>query len=148
MTVHLKTAQHNTPQPQPADHRKPKRDRRHHAIKRPARNREQGKGLPFAPDSSSTFATSNSATQLDGLLRPRRPTRRRPRLVRFFSDFTIEKAFTLISLVGSIALTILCTLDLTTSWPWMRASPLFDWFYLAIGIALFCLTINVFLDQS
>ncbi|MBB3206141.1 hypothetical protein FHS27_001949 [Rhodopirellula rubra] len=148
MTVHLKTAQHNTPEPQPADRRSPKRDRRHHAIKRPARNREQGEGQPSTSNSSPTFATSNSATQLDGYPIPRRPTRRRPRLVRFFSDFTIEKAFTLISLVGSIALIILCTLDLTTSWPWMRASPLFDWFYLAIGIALFCLTINVFLDQS
>ncbi|EMI53298.1 membrane protein [Rhodopirellula sallentina SM41] len=73
--------------------------------------------------------------------------RKHRRWSNFFRDFWIEKSFTLFSLVTSVVIATLCTADLVSRWPWMRASPLFDWSFLFVGIAMFILGCHVFSDQ-
>ncbi|MDV6030746.1 MAG: hypothetical protein F9B45_11745 [Phycisphaera sp. RhM] len=67
---------------------------------------------------------------------------------KFFSGFTLEKSFTILSFLVASGLIVLCSLDLAVAWPWMHASLLFDWTYLGVGVAMLWLTWDVFNDQS
>ncbi|WP_147868618.1 hypothetical protein [Stieleria maiorica] len=78
-----------------------------------------------------------------------RPRRGRPsRLVRFFRGFSVEKSFTVLSLLVASGLITICSLDILLAWPWKHASLLFDWTYLLAGFVLLGLTYDVFRDQS
>ncbi|MCM2373676.1 hypothetical protein [Aporhodopirellula aestuarii] len=124
-------------------------------IHRPRTHAEQPREKPSAPASTrenagvgfAEFAYSQTE-YVETLPRLHRPRREAPRIRRFFRGFSFEKLFTLVSFLVAITLIAVCVADLTTAWPWMKASPMFDWCYLLAGCGLLCLTINTFFDQS
>ncbi|WP_372897001.1 hypothetical protein [Stieleria sp.] len=137
-STHRSSSTERTRRPRRSERRARENDARQprrHAIK-PTWDRSN------RPDAAAV-ATGAPATST-------RPTsrRRKSRLGRFFSGFTREKSFTILSFLVASGLIVLCSLDLAFAWPWMHASLLFDWTYLGVGLAMLWLTWDVFNDQS
>ncbi|WP_182865146.1 hypothetical protein [Stieleria mannarensis] len=80
--------------------------------------------------------------------RPRPRRGRSSRLTRFFRGFSVEKSFTVLSLLVASGLITICLLDILLAWPWKHASLLFDWTNLLAGFVMLGLTYDVFRDQS
>ena len=116
------------------DARRPRR----HAIKPTWDRSNRPDAAPAATGAPGAPAASTRSTV----------RRRKSRLGKFFSGFTLEKSFTILSFLVASGLIVLCSLDLAFAWPWMHASLLFDWTYLGVGIAMLWLTWDVFNDQS
>ncbi len=67
----------------------------------------------------------------------------------FFSrPIGIAKAFTVLSFLVATCVIALCLLDLAIAWPWMGASPLFNYGFVICGLGLLGLTFDVFRDLA
>ncbi len=118
-----------------------------HSSDAKPRRRRSGNGLHTSPEHSQRPYSSNAQTT--GLSAARRRRKPRSAVARFLSGpISIEKAFTVFSVLVATGIFVLCALDLAIAWPWMQASRLFDWTFLFCGIVLLGLAFDVFKDQA